>query len=68
MSFFALPHPFPTPPHPTERNNSLTTMSKSIEMKSLKGSAVAASAAEDAADSERALFAVDTVFWKRVFR
>jgi hypothetical protein len=43
-------------------------MSKSIEMKSIKGSAVASSAATDPADGGRELFAVDTVFWKRVFR
>lgn len=43
-------------------------MSKNVEMKSLKGSAVSAADAEAAADTERVFFAVDTIFWKRVFR
>ena len=43
-------------------------MSKSIEMASKKGSAVAFEGAAASEDSERVLFAVDTIFWKRVFR
>ncbi len=55
------------PTSPTQYNSAFGTMRKSIEMKSTKGSAVLASSTEDVHD-DSPLFAVDTVFWKRVFR